>query len=477
LLETRNKPYTTTLASTKKKENQMSLESMFRGNQQRVSSRRDLISTLKDYFDIALFSKLKSDKTDSVTDKLITNNRTFWNEALNRNLHAGQIVKLSGFKILEWIPTSPGLFHTSYAVEERDYAMRRHYENEKKQGKANSDPNFIELRPGDKRSMVKGGVGSLRLGPKKVGGNIKHIMCATSSGISHEGIVLFMENEHYEKVISEIKDKKNPSVDLTGRIMLLPDELSLINFQYHKKVPKYYIEVEELEMIKNETPNQGVVSVAITYTREDKLKDYDPFSFSFCQFSPTQTPANLEGVTDWLRDYAVKYSESKTPMIVGDFDEYYDHFEKVQFPIADIANGMISIEKLHQFQHLFEFNINETTMGDKNIFNNSQIGAVGSKAKATKNKFQQNNYTIPEDINYDSLIQELTKLKDNLKSNANSPEEFKAISEVVEAENAAKEKNGNKVVQHLLNGGKWVLNTAKDIGVGVIAELINKQMI
>ena len=66
--------------------------------------------------------------------------------------------------------------------------------------------------------------------------------------------------------------------------------------------------------------------------------------------------------------------------------------------------------------------------------------------------------------------------KNRLKSIAESSEEFKAISEIAEAENAAKKKDGNKVVQHLLNGGKWVLNTAKEIGVEVVAELINKQL-
>src|SRR5690606_24004680 len=116
------------------------------------------------------------------------------------------------------------------------------------------------------------------------------------------------------------------------------------------------------------------------------------------------------------------------------------------------------------------------TMGDKNIINNSQIGAVGSNAQSIKNKFEQNNYTLPDNINYNLLSQELDKLKNNLKSNAESPAEFKAISEVVEAENAAKKKDGKKVVQHLLNGGQWVLNTVKDIGVEVVAELINKQM-
>lgn len=454
----------------------MNLESMLRGNQQRINSRRDIIKSLKDYFDIAILSKLKTKSNSSVKDISLSKNDEFWRSAINSNLISGQIVKLQKFKILEWIPTSPGLFHTSFARMERGEALRRHFENEKRRGNKNKDPNFIELRPGDKRSMVKGGIGSLRLGSKRIDGKVKHIMCATSNGISHEGIVLLLEEEHHSKLISEIQEGKNPTVNLTGRIMLIPKELSLISFEFHRDVPKFYIDVEELELLKNDTPNQGVVSVAITYAREENLKEYDAFSFSFCQFSPSETNRKLDGVTDWLRNYAMKYSESESPIIVGDFDEYYNHFEKVQFPITDIANGMISVENLHKFQKLFDFNINETTMGDKNIFNKSQIGAVGSNAKSTKNKFQQNNYSFPENLNFEDLSNQLSKLKDSLKSKANTAEEFKAISEVAEAETAAKSKDGNKVVKHLLNGGKWVLNTAKDIGVEVVAELINKQM-
>ena len=120
--------------------------------------------------------------------------------------------------------------------------------------------------------------------------------------------------------------------------------------------------------------------------------------------------------------------------------------------------------------------MSNTTMGDKNVFNNSQIASVGSSAKSTKNKFVQNNYTLPENLNYDTLSQELNELRISLKSIAESPEEFKALTEVAEAEKAAKKKDVNKVIQHLLNGGKWVFNTAKDIGVNVVAELINKQM-
>ncbi len=120
--------------------------------------------------------------------------------------------------------------------------------------------------------------------------------------------------------------------------------------------------------------------------------------------------------------------------------------------------------------------INELIMGDKNVFKNSQIGAVGSNAKSSKNKFQQNIYSLPENIDYNSLSSELNVLKNELTTKAKTADEFKAISEVVEAETASKAKEGNKVIQHLINGGKWVFNTAKDIGVEVVAELINKQM-
>lgn len=449
---------------------------MFGANQMKVRNSRALLTSLKDYFDIALISKLSSGKPTDKIDLVLRSNEEFWHRALSSKIFAGQIVKLKEFKILEWIPSSPGLFHTQFGSMERDNAMRRHFENEKLKGIPSDASRIIELRPGDKRSMVKGGYGSLRIGPKTIQNDLKYLMCASSNGVSHEGIIVILKSEFYKKVIEEIQDNKTPTVNLVGRIMLLPKELSLINFEHHREVPKFYLEVEELELTVNENPNQSVVSVAVTYTREEDLKEHNPFSYSFCQFSPTHSKNNVSEVVDWLKNYAVKYSGTDSPLIVGDFDEFYNHFEKVEFPIRDIANGKVSVENLHKFQKLFDFNINETTMGDKNVFKNSQIGAVGSNAKSVKNKFQQNIYSIPDNINFESLSKELKKLMEELKEKADSPKEFKAVSEVVEALDASKDKNGNKVVEHLLNGGKWVFNTAKEIGVSVVAELINRQM-
>jgi len=446
-----------------------------KGIQERVG-RWDFAKLLKDYFDIALFSKFNTIGNVKANDKTYQHNSDFWIEALNSRLNPGQIIKLDNFLILEWIPSSPGLYHTMPAISERTQAKRRHYRNIAKQGNTEIDPELIELRPGDKRSMVNGGIGSLRLGPKQMDGRLKYVMGASSNGLSHAGIIVLLEQEDYFKVIEEINKGINPRVNLIGRLMIVPKDQSLINIEYHSDVPRFYLEVEKLSITKDSKPDEGLVSVAITFSKEEEIKASNAFSYSFCQFVPSMTNRKMEDVIDWLRNYAVKYSKSDSPIIVGDFDEYYSHFEKVRFPISEIANGMVSVENLHKFRDLFEFNINTNIMGDKNIFKKSQIGAVGSKAKAIKNNFQQLNYSIPKDLDYDKLAEELATLKDNLKSKASSADEFKAVGEIVDAENAAKNKKGKKVIKHLMNGGKWVFDTAKDIGIEVVAEIINKQM-
>jgi hydroxypyruvate isomerase len=115
-------------------------------------------------------------------------------------------------------------------------------------------------------------------------------------------------------------------------------------------------------------------------------------------------------------------------------------------------------------------------MGDKNVFNQSTIGAVGSNATASNNTFQQVNYSFPENFDYEKLSEQLTILRDNLVRNAKTPDEFKAIGDVAAAELASKEKDGNKVVKHLKDAGKWVFDTATKIGVSVVSEIIKQQM-
>jgi len=116
---------------------------------------------LKDYFDLSLISKITGKASNKSEDLNIASDRLFWKEAIDSNLYPGQIVKLSNYKMLEWIPSSPGRYHTNDARFERDEAYRRHFEKERRKGIDPKKGRFIELSPGDKRSMIKGGLGSL----------------------------------------------------------------------------------------------------------------------------------------------------------------------------------------------------------------------------------------------------------------------------------------------------------------------------
>jgi hypothetical protein len=109
-------------------------------------------------------------------------------------------------------------------------------------------------------------------------------------------------------------------------------------------------------------------------------------------------------------------------------------------------------------------------------YNINQAGAVGPKSSASNNVFNQVNYTLPNNTNYELLGEELIKLKETLIQKASLPEHYTAIAEVANAEVATKTKDNNKIVKSLLTGGKWVLDVATDIGTSVVAEIINKQM-
>jgi hypothetical protein len=55
-----------------------------------------------------------------------------------------------------------------------------------------------------------------------------------------------------------------PVASITGRVMVIPEELSAINIYYGDNVPKYYIEVEEINISACDEADSAIISIAIT---------------------------------------------------------------------------------------------------------------------------------------------------------------------------------------------------------------------
>lgn len=142
--------------------------------------------------------------------------------------------------------------------------------------------------------------------------------------------------------------------------------------------------------------------------------------------------------------------------------------EEIKDSAIKLVNGMIMLSTTGS----------NIVMGNeyKTEIKNSQGFAIGEENKISENTFNQQNNSIG-DIDFEKLKNQLLQLRESLTQNATTTEQYIAIGEVANAEKAAEEKNGNKVVRHLKAAGGWVLETAKDIGVDIVTDLIKKQLV
>lgn len=300
-----------------------------------------------------------------------------WSDLLSGNYN--DAVVLRNFYLTEWIPLSPGLYFTPDASESRKYA--------KKSYKIFSR----EYLPLGKSYMVLGGIGCLRLKPRKINNKDYFILGATANGIAHEGIPVLCTEDIYLNLINGIKENGKINVDLKGTVQLLPIEKAIIkqDDRYHKECPKFCIVLSDLSIKNSIFPKSLYITIAITFSayysnyslgyfaHKGKLHRLEK-SWSFCTFTPDPYGRNLKQGVEWLLGYTKRYSESKVPPIFNDFDELFEHFPNAtEFPLNKIGTNNIDAELLAKYAEYYGFqvNINEIIVGDKfeNIYNSNIV--------------------------------------------------------------------------------------------------------
>jgi hypothetical protein len=112
----------------------------------------------------------------------------------------------------------------------------------------------------------------------------------------------------------------------------------------------------------------------------------------------------------------------------------------------------------------------------------SLVTAVGDNAKISdttqSNSTQsQTHYSgVEKADNLLQLANELSKLLQELKGKSTNVEHYATLSEIAQAEQAAKENNMSRVMEHLKSAGLWALNIAKEIGVPVAVEFLKQAL-
>jgi hypothetical protein len=141
-----------------------------------------------------------------------------WNDIIHtKEIFETSQISLKEFNILEWIPRSPGIYHTKLAEgirkEATEYVL--------------SDNSQV-FDPYGKVRMVLGGIGCLRLNAVPVRSTMLKFLCATSSGYAHKGFIVAMPSDKFQKVGNLLQSKGAAKCNVSGKLCCYP--LEVLNF-------------------------------------------------------------------------------------------------------------------------------------------------------------------------------------------------------------------------------------------------------
>jgi hypothetical protein len=434
------------------------------GNRRRINE-EEITEVLADALDSGLYNKLRIQSSPRRVNKSYTDNETFWSDALQRQHFVSMRVRLEGFHLTEWIPSAPGRYFRPQAKRSRTEA----------EGLYLIERNEYLLD--GKRFMMLGGVGSFRLGPRELNGKGYYFLGASSTGISHEGIPIALDELKYHQVIQKIKMYGGYKVTLVGTLQLLPLDMSPI--QYDRDIPKYYLVLDDIEDAYPSPRLAVFATVAIAFQLSQDIRRQ---GWSFCAFPIDPLDSGLHRAVDWLKDYARRYSHIENPPILVDFDEHYQHFDNpIEFSLSDISKSRFNVSRLERYSDWFGFtivNIQEAHHVGDTYNVPGQAGAVGPNVHAHDMTFNQITTPSGQTIDLAQLAEQLSILRSKMKEQAaaSGQDQDEVVGAIASAEKAAKQGKRSEVLESLAKAGKWALEVATSIGAGLAVEAIKAAM-
>jgi|GEM_PF-5898368 len=299
----------------------------------------DLIYTLANALGISSYQKVNPNAIAHKLEHDYIDNASFWKDALLCKHFPGSYIILNDFHLLEWLPFSPGRYFTEAAKILRKNA-ELHFDSQRN-----------EYNPVGKGSMVRGGIGAIRLAEKIIGDRCIFFLGASSTGIAHEGIPIALPYEEYSKVMPIIREKGGCQVKLAGSLQTMTENFPLLDFD--QNIPRYCLFAEEVTVKKPSIHCQLLTTVAIMFKANNPYSNIDK-SWTFCSFHPGSLRSEEStGAVDWLLNYARKYSDDN-PIILTDFDEHYNFPCRVEFPISDIVRGKVDWNTLNVYKQRYQ---------------------------------------------------------------------------------------------------------------------------
>lgn len=290
-----------------------------------------------DAIDLSFLTRLRENLRAQFRGRTSTysDNGGFWADALNGTLHNGARVLLKDFTISEWLPMSPGRYFTPDGSKAR---MR---------AKSFFSDRHMEYLPLGKLDMILGGVGTVRLTPKRVQNSLVVMLCATSNGIAHQGIPLVLHQEESERILSLLNREGAVVGTIVGEVWAIAKDESPVEFD--GQLPRFYVTVREFR--KNRWRKAESHATIATLTRVPSAhNNSEPAGmiWSFASFNPANGRKGIKAAVDWLAEYSHRYGgRGSEHSIVSDFDETTEWFPyEVELPLSRLSRAIADKERL-----------------------------------------------------------------------------------------------------------------------------------
>jgi hypothetical protein len=251
-------------------------------------------------------------------------NEEVWRLFVEEQLYDTRRMTLEHVHLFEWFPVAPGKFHTAQARRERHmaYRMMEQIDDE------------VYFNPAGKASMIRGGIGAVRLRPREIAGKPHYFMTASSSGVCHEGFPVLVPRHFYGPLKARILDEGAAPVTLSGEMRYVPQD-TLTFFGQHREL---YLHVDDLRVL--EKPRAEVtsylISVAVSFAGE--FKGHQGQYATFASFDPAERDG-LAQASAWLEQVYVAGHHKGT--VITDFDEVRPRFPNAVFGLPDLMAGKL----------------------------------------------------------------------------------------------------------------------------------------
>lgn len=290
-------------------------------------------------------------------DESYATNEDVWKALLppSPRLHANLTLTLSKFFLFEWFPRSPGLYHTDGGAQSRraaeQFSRRVHVSELLPAHKlfrghtADKNREFLEIfDPYGKISMLKGGIGCIRLRSKQLDCGEVWFMSASSSGVAHEGFPVAVPDCLYQRYFEQIQTLGTLRCDLHGKLQFLPESLVEL-YRGYRGVPQLYLLVDQLEPIsmrKGLSELLVTVSIGFLSSYEGQEKMYA----SYATLDPSN-PGAAEDTAAWLEETYVQslYQGS----VATDFDEQMLRFANATFSLNGLMRNELNRQAVQTF--------------------------------------------------------------------------------------------------------------------------------